>query len=371
MKFMALCALGLEKLVKDELKALKLEVTSAAPGKVVFEGPWEAVYRTNLHLRTCERVLLLVGEFVVRDFDQLFEGMNSIAWEDFLTPKVTVKIEKVRSRASAISSVPALQSVSQKAIFQRLQDKWKVKTLPQTGPEIAIRIYLDRDRCQVGLDTSGDGLHKRGYRKMTSDAPLKETIAAALLLWSGWRRKNPLHDPFCGSGTLLIEAALYAFNIPPGLHRRFAFEHLNGYSGLEWSKVKEQAKSQINMEYKTRISGSDRDKNVLVAARANLQAWGLEDHVTLTQMSMEEARATGEPGESGFVITNPPYGERLETKEQAENLSRQMRHFTTSFPDWKIGVITPLENFPELFARKPLIVRDLHNGSSEAKYYQF
>lgn len=368
MKWLALCAIGLEKPLKDEIKALGYPIDSAAPGKVLFDGPWEAVYHANLKLRTAERVLLVMGDFVVQDFDRLFEEVRSLPWEDFLRLPIQISVDKARSRASRLSAVTAIQSVTQKAVFERLCAAWGVRELPQSGPEAFIRVYLDKDRALVVLDTSGEGLHRRGYRKMTSDAPLKETIAASLLLFSGWRRKNPLYDPFCGSGTILIEALLYAFNIPPGLHRRFCFEHLRGFSELDWSLIKEEARAGIRMDYPTRIAGSDKDSNVLFAARANLQVWGLENIPRLTQLSMEEARAEAE---GGFLITNPPYGERLETKPQAENLSRQMRHFAASFPGWKIGVITSLANFPELFGRTPYVVRDIHNGASEVRYFQF
>lgn len=374
MQLIALCPFGLERLTKDEIKNLGFRITSQAAGKVFFEGDWAAVLTTNLHLRTAERVLVVLGSFVASNFDELFEGVRTLPWEDWLSPRTTIVVEKVKSYKSKLTSVPALQAMVQKAVFQRLAERWGLRTLPQSGPTVGLRVYLDQDRAMAAVDTTGPALHNRGYRKNAGEAPIKENLAAALLLFSGWRRKYPLYDPLCGSGTILAEALLFAYNIPPGLRREFAFQNLIPHQALDWKILVDEGRDAIDTSHRVRIFGSDRDSRVLEAARSNLGRLGIEVPVALEQLSMEEARASrfSEIGEdSGFLITNPPYGERLNDRPHAENLSRQMRHFEKSFPGWKLGVLTSLDTFPEQIARTPYVVRDLVNGPLPVKYYQF
>jgi putative N6-adenine-specific DNA methylase len=374
MRLIALCPFGLEKLLKDELKGLGLKSESAA-GKVFFEGVWEDVYRANLNLRTAERVLVEMGRFPAATFDELFDGLTALPWEDWLSPHTTIVVEKVKIFKSKLSSVPTVQAMVQKAVFQHLGEHWGLRTLPQTGPKTGLRVYLENDRALATIDTTGPALHNRGYRKQTGEAPLKENLAAALLLFSGWRRKYPLYDPLCGSATILAEALQFAFDIPPGLNRDFSFEHLVPHQALAWKILRDQARGRMDFTHRIRICGSDKDGRVLEAARSNLRLLGHEDKIQLEHLSMEEARAETirdlELGERGFLITNPPYGERLETRAHAENLSRQMRHFATHFAGWKLGVLTSLDDFPSHIDRKPYVVRELVNGSLPVKYYQF
>ena len=375
MNLIALCPFGIEKLLRDEIKALGYTITNSAAGKVFFEGPWEAVYKANLHLRTAERVLVQVGRFPAADFDQLFGGLTALAWEDWLSPHTTIVVEKVKTFKSKLTSIPTVQAMVQKAVFQRLADRWGLRTLPQTGPQTGLRVYLEHDVALAAVDTTGPALHNRGYRKQAGEAPLKENLAAALLLFSGWRRKYPLYDPLCGSGTILAEALQFAFDMPPGLNRPFSFEHLVPHQALDWKILRDEGRARIDFSHRVRLCGSDKDGRVLELAKANLRNLGHEDDIQLEHLSMEEARAETvrglEPGERGFLICNPPYGERLETRSHAENLSRQMRHFATNFPGWKIGVLTSLESFPQQIDRKPYVVRELVNGSIPVKYYQF
>jgi putative N6-adenine-specific DNA methylase len=246
--------------------------------------------------------------------------------------------------------------------------------MPQQGPETGLRVYLEHDRALACVDTTGAALHNRGYRKSAGEAPIKENLAAALVLFSGWRRKYPLYDPLCGSGTILGEALLFAYDIPPGLHRSFSFEHLIPHQPLDWKILRDDARGRIDLSHRVRVFGSDRDENVLAAARDNLARLGLEVDVRLEKLSMEEAAAERlnlAPGETGFLITNPPYGERLNDRPHAENLSRQMRHFSRTFAGWKLGVLTSLETFTQQIALQPYVVRDLVNGPLPVKYYQF
>ncbi len=373
MQLMALCPFGLEKLTRDEVKNLGFPVSSQAAGKVFFEGGWDAIMKANLHLRTAERVLAVVGQYPAGDFDQLFEGTSALPWEDWLSPRCTIVVEKVKSFKSKLTSVPAVQGVLQKAVFQRLGSRWGVQSLPQVGPQTGLRVYLDHDRALAAVDTTGAALHNRGYRKVAGEAPVKENLAAALLLFSGWRRKYPLYDPLCGSGTILGEALLFAYDIPPGIRRSFSFEQLVPFQALDWKILKDEARARIDTSHRVRVYGSDKDARVLEAARENLGRLGLEVQVPLEQISMEEARADRLPGAdgSGFLITNPPYGERLNDRPHAENLSRQMRHFSRNFPGWKLGVLTSLETFTQQIGLEPYVVRDLVNGPLPVKYYQF
>ena len=375
MNLIALCPFGIEKLLREELKGLGLKVTSSAAGKVFFEGAWDAVYRANLHLRTAERVLVVIGQFPSATFDELFDGLSVLPWEDWLSPHTTIVVEKVKTFKSKLTSVPVVQGMVQKAVFQRLAERWGVRTLPQAGPVTGLRVYLEHDRALAAVDTTGPALHNRGYRKQAGEAPLKENLAAALLLFSGWRRKYPLYDPLCGSGTILAEALQFAYDIPPGMSRSFSFEHLVPHQPLDWKILKDEGRAKIDFSHRVRICGSDKDSRVLEMARSNLRNLGYDEAVQLEHLSMEEARAETvhgwEPADRGFLICNPPYGERLETRPHAENLSRQMRHFATNFPGWRLGVLTSLESFPEQIARRPYVVRDLVNGSIPVKYYQF
>ena len=374
MQLIALCPFGLEKLTKDEVKGLGYTVERQAAGKIFFSGGWDAVLQANLRLRTAERVLAVLGTYDAATFDQLFDGTAALPWEDWLSPHTTIAVEKVKTYQSQLSSVPAVQACVQKAVFQRLAGRWGLRSLPQQGPETGLRVYLEHNRALACVDTTGAALHNRGYRKAAGEAPIKENLAAALLLFSGWRRKYPLCDPLCGSGTLLGEALLFAYDIPPGLHRPFAFEHLVPHQALDWKILRDQARERVDLSYRVRVFGSDRDERVLNAAKENLARLGLETEIRLEKLSMEEAAAERlglETGETGFLITNPPYGERLNDRPHAENLSRQMRHFSRTFAGWKLGVLTSLESFREQIALEPYVVRDLVNGPLPVKYYQF
>jgi len=260
MQLIALCPFGLEKLTRDELKGLGLPGSGQAAGKVFFEGGWEAILKANLHLRTAERVLAVLGNFPAADFDQLFEGVSALPWEEWLSPHTTIVVEKVKTYKSKLTSIPAVQGMVQKAVFQRLGERWGLRSLPQTGPQVGLRVYLEHDRALAAVDTTGAALHNRGYRKNAGEAPIKENLAAALLLFSGWRRKYPLYDPLCGSGTILAEALLFAYDIPPGLRRSFAFEHLVPHQPLDWKILVDEGRDKIDTSHRVRVCGSDKDQ---------------------------------------------------------------------------------------------------------------
>jgi putative N6-adenine-specific DNA methylase len=372
MDFCALCPFGVEKLVRDEIKGLGWPVLASSPGRVDFSGPWESAYTLNLRSRVAERVLVRVGEFAAASFDELYEGTTALPWEDWITPRVTIRIEKARSFRSTLTSIPSIQGTVQKAMFDRLCRAWGLQRLPQTGPETALRVFLVRDRAELFLDTTGDALHNRGYRKKTGEAPLKENLAAALVLFSGWRRKFPFVDPFCGSGTLLTEALMFALDVPPGSHRSFAFENLVPFNRLDWNLVREEGRQAVDFGHRVRVVGSDKDGEVLQAARLNLAQLGFTDLVRLEAIPMEEASAERWGfTDPGFIVTNPPYGERLENLEAARALAQSMALWRERFPHWNVGVLSPLTDLPELLHRKAYVVRELSNGPIRVKFFQF
>ncbi len=351
------------------------------PGMVFFEADQAGIARAHLWLRTAERVLLVVGTFPARDFDQLFEGMRAIPWEDYARTESRIRIEKLRISASEIRSVPSAQAIAQKAVYERLCQKSGLSRLPETGEELSLRLYIERDQALAGIDLSGEALHRRGYRKVSGPAPLKETIAAAIILHAGWKRRFALHDPFCGTGTIPIEAGLFALNIPPGMGRGFSFRAMPFMDDKIFRDERELAASRIDFGPEIRISGSDGDRSMVEAAIKNALAVGnilggarksgateFSQRINFRQLSMEEAKAESA---EGFIITNPPYGERLRDADYAENLYRQMRHLKKDFSGWEIVVITTHPEFPSHFDAKPSSVKEIQNGQERTFVYHF
>src|SRR5574344_1786324 len=266
----ALCAVGAEKILGNELKQLGFKLEGNAPGRVNFTGNEDAVYRANYCLRTSDRVYIQMAKYHADNFDSLFEGCYAIDWQDMFKKDVHVVVDKVRTYKSKLNSEHSVQGMVLKAIYKKLGDVWHMSSLPETGDESDVRVYIDNDYAYILLDTSGDPLHKRGYRTEGGIAPLRETTAAVLLQEMMWRRKTPLHDPFCGSGTIAIEASLYAYNVAPGLGRRFGYEHLSFYNQQRAVDVKEEA-SKIRTDVETRITGSDIDPAQIERAKLNAE----------------------------------------------------------------------------------------------------
>lgn len=349
---------------------------------VFFESDLRGIARAHLWLRTAERILLVAGRFPARDFDGLFEGLRAIAWEDYAKPDSRIAFGKVRLVSSALSSVPAVQSVAQKALYERLTARFRQARMPESGETLSLRLYVDRDQAMVGIDLSGEALHRRGYRRVSGPAPLKETIAAAAILMAGWKRRYALYDPFCGTGTIPIEAALFAFNVPPGMGRGFAFRSMPFHDDALFREEREKAASLIDFGFEgIRVSGSDGDAAMVEAAAKNAAAVGnvlggtrkagaaeFARSVRFSKLSMEEARAEGP---EGFIVTNPPYGERLRDKEYAENLYRQMRHLKRDFQGWGMVALTTHPDFPSLFGAKPESVREIQNGPERTFVYRY
>ncbi|MBO4404813.1 MAG: class I SAM-dependent RNA methyltransferase, partial [Treponema sp.] len=269
--YAALCAIGAEKILGNELKSLGFKLTSNAPGRVNFTGEDDALYLSNLCLRTSDRVYIQAARYHAEDFDALFDGCYKVEWQDYFKKDVRIIVDKVRTYKSRLSSEHSVQGMIQKAIYKKLGDKWRIATLPESGSSFDVRVYIENNEVSILLDTSGTALHKRGYRTEGGSAPLRETTAAVLLMQMMWRRKTPLHDPFCGSGTIVTEAALYAHNIAPGFGRNFAFENLSFYNAKRFLEIKREEAEKIRTDVECRITGSDIDPAQIERAKLNAE----------------------------------------------------------------------------------------------------
>lgn len=376
----ALCAVGAEKILGNEIKHLGYKLISNAPGRVSFSGDDTALYRTNLCLRTADRVYLQLGQYNATNFDDLYDGAYSINWQDFLKKDSKIVVDKVRTYKSKLNSEHSIQGMVHKAIYSKLGDIWHMSSLPETGEESDVRIYLDNDQVLILLDLSGLPLHKRGYRVDGGIAPMRETTAAVLLQEMMWRRKTPLHDPFCGSGTIAIEATLYAFNVAPGFGRRFALENLPIYNEKLAQEIRQKEAEQIRTDVEVRITGSDIDEKAVNRAKQNaeyacvmagraLKSIGISKHIQRPDFIQSDFKDLSAPYETGLLLCNPPYGERLEDKESAKELYKDMNSLWNDFPNWDLGVITSNEDLQTCFNHKTGAVKKLRAGNLNTAFY--
>lgn len=378
----ALCAVGAEKILGNEIKHLGYKLISNAPGRVTFSGDDDALFRTNLCLRTADRIYLQLAQYSALDFDSLYDGVYSINWQDYLKKDSRVVVDKVRIYKSKLNSEHSIQGMVHKAIYSKLGDIWHMVTMPETGDESDIRIYIDDNKVTVLQDLSGTPLHKRGYRTDGGIAPLRETTAAVLLQEMLWRRKTPLHDAFCGSGTIPIEATLYAFNVAPGLGRRFALETLPYFNAERANEIKKQEAALIRPDVEVRITGSDIDPKAVARSKQNaeyacvmagraLKSIGLSAHIQRPDFVQSDFKNLSEPYENGLLLCNPPYGERIGNEEEAAQLYQDMNSLWTDFPTWNIGVITSNESFQENFGHKTNQIKKLKAGNLDTSFYMY
>lgn len=376
----ALCAVGAEKILGNEIKHLGYKLISNAPGRVSFSGDDDALFRANLCLRTADRVYLQLTSYNAHNFDDLYDGAYAINWQDFLKKDSRIVVDKVRTYKSKLNSEHSIQGMVHKAIYSKLGDVWHMSSLPETGEQSDIRIYVDDNNVLILLDLSGLPLHKRGYRVDGGIAPLRETTAAVLLQEMMWRRKTPLHDPFCGSGTIAIEATLYAFNVAPGLGRRFAIENLPFYNEKRANEIKQNEASQIRTDVEVRITGSDIDDKAVARAKQNaeyacvmagraLKSIGLSKHIQRPDFIQSDFADLAAPYDSGLLLCNPPYGERLEDEESARELYKKMDSLWTEFPGWDLGVITSNKDFLDSFGHKTSNIKKLKAGNLDTAFY--
>lgn len=363
------CHFGLEAVLKREIIDLGYEVTEVVDGRVSFEGDEEAIARCNVFLRTTERVMLKVGSFKAVTFDELFEKTKSLPWENFIPKDGKFWVKKASSIKSKLFSPSDIQRIVKKAIVDRLSGKYNILRFPEDGSEYPIRITILKDEVTVGLDTSGESLHKRGYRRFTVKAPITETLAAALISLTPWKKDRLLIDPFCGSGTIPIEAALIGLNIAPGMKRDFqAMAWDNILPKSLFKEAKKEAEDLIDRETKLSIQGYDLDTSALDAARGNLALAGLEGNIHFQQRDMRDISSAKK---YGFIITNPPYGERLEEKEAMPQLYREMGKAFQKLDEWSYYIITGFEDAPKYFGRKPDKNRKIYNGMMKTYFYSY
>lgn len=363
------CHFGLEAVLKREIIDLGYEVTEVVDGRVSFEGDEEAIARCNVFLRTTERVMLKVGSFKAVTFDELFEKTKALPWENFIPKDGKFWVKKASSIKSKLFSPSDIQRIVKKAIVDRLSGKYNILRFPEDGSEYPIRITILKDEVTVGLDTSGESLHKRGYRRLTVKAPITETLAAALISLTPWKKDRLLIDPFCGSGTIPIEAAMIGLNIAPGMKRDFqAMAWDNILPKSLFKEAKKEAEDLIDRETKLSIQGYDLDTSALDAARGNLSFAGLEGNIHFQQRDMRDISSAKK---YGFIITNPPYGERLEEKEAMPQLYREMGNAFQKLDEWSYYIITGFEDAPKYFGRKPDKNRKIYNGMMKTYFYSY
>ncbi|NLV35741.1 MAG: class I SAM-dependent RNA methyltransferase [Clostridiaceae bacterium] len=367
MHLIATCIFGLEAIVARELSWLGYTDQHVDNGRVTFAGDEEAICRANLWLRSAERVLIKVGEFKALTFDELFEGTKALPWGDWLPENAEFPVNG-KSVDSKLASIPDCQAIVKKAVVEKMKLKYKKEWFEETGPLYRIEVGMLKDMATLTIDTSGMGLHKRGYRTLVSEAPLKETIAAAMLMISRWKPDRALIDPFCGSGTIPIEAALIAGNIAPGAKRSFTAESWWQTPPELWKKAREEAADKAKRTPDLRIHGSDIDKDVLSLARYHAAQAGVADDIHLQRMPVSEISSRYK---YGFIVCNPPYGERLGEMPDVEKLYREMGAIFKGLDTWSFYIITSHMNFEKLFGRKANKKRKLYNGRIMCNYYQF
>lgn len=359
-------ASGIEAVTKRELyKIIGKEDLSAINGRIKFEGDESDVAKCNLNLRTGNRVEIVLGGFKAETFDDLFDGVKSIPFEEYIDRdgKIIVSAKSVRSKLFAYS---AIQSVSKKAICERLCKKYGVNELNESGARYKIEVAALKDYVTVTLDTSGDGLHRRGYRGLVGEAPLKETLAAALVELSVWNKTRPFADLFCGTGTIPIEACMIALNIPAGLNRSFDFQNWKRFDKKIFDRAAEEAKANIVTDADLRISGFDIDDKQLKLARKHAELAGVDKYIHFQRADMRDFSSRFS---HGVIISNPPYGERLSDRKEVEKLYRDYGKKVASLDDWCAYTLTPVDDFERLFGKKADKKRKIYNGKIECCYY--
>lgn len=365
-KLIATTNMGLEAVTKRELLDLGYEDLEVSDGKIKISCQLKDIAILNLRLRTAERVLLLIDSFRAETFEELFDKVFEIRWWDYIAEDDQFIIQG-RSRKSKLFSISDCQRITEKAIIEKLKMKYKVSWFEKSGPRVKIEVSLLNDIAEITMDTSGDGLHKRGYREVNYKAPLSETIAASLVKLTFWNKDRILADPFCGSGTIPIEAAMIEKNIAPGLMRDFDFVKFKFFDEDIYKEEKKKCYSEINYDEKLEILASDVSHKAIQIAKANAEILGLDEDISFFQ---KDIRDLDLPDEYGVIITNPPYGERI-GKEDVDELNKELGELARLLKTWSYYIITANENFEKNFGKKADRNRKLYNGRLKTYYYQY
>lgn len=368
-ELMAPCHFGMEAVLKREILDLGYEIAQVEDGRVTFLGDAEAVCRANIFLRTTERILIKAGSFRAASFEELFQGTKAIAWENYIPLDGRFWVKKAGSVKSKLFSPTDIQSVMKKAMVERMKMAYGRDVIPETGNSYPLRVFLYKDQVTVGLDTTGESLHKRGYRRLTSKAPIEETLAAALIMLTPWKKDRILVDPFCGSGTFPIEAAMMAANMAPGMNRSFLAEDWKELIPRKcWYEAMDEAAELVDDTVSVDIQGYDADGDIIRSARANAEAAGVGHLIHFQRRQVAEL---SHPKKYGFLITNPPYGERIEEKSNLPALYAQLGERYRALDAWSAYIITAYEDVEKYIGRKADRNRKIYNGMMKTYYYQF
>ena len=368
-ELIAPCHFGMEAVLKREIIDLGYDISEISDGRVSFFGDEEAVARANVNLRTAERILIKAGSFHAETFDELFEGTKAIAWEDYIPKDGKFWVAKAASVKSKLFSPSDIQSIMKKAMVERLKGIYKIEWFKEEGASFPLRVFIMKDEVTVGIDTTGDSLHKRGYRLLKAKAPIAENLACGLIMLTPWNKDRILVDPFCGSGTIPIEAAMMAANMAPGMHRSFL-----GLSQKEiitpslWKDTVEEAEDMVDLNVAPDIQGYDIDPEMVSIARENARKAGVED---LIHFQQRDVASLSHSKKYGFIITNPPYGERLEEKETVGALYRTLGERYKALDSWSMFLITSYEEAEKAIGKKADKNRKIYNGMMKTYYYQY
>mgnify|MGYP004447622023 FL=1 len=369
MEFIAPCHFGLEAVLKREITDLGYEIVSVEDGRVTFRGGAEALVRANIFIRTAERIMLKVGSFRAVTFDELFEGTKALPWEEMIPKDGKFWVTKATTNKSKLFSGSDIQSIVKKAIVDRLKGIYHINWFEENGAEYPIRVFILKDVVTIALDTSGVSLHKRGYRQLVGKAPISETLAAALIMLTPWNKDRILVDPFCGSGTFPIEAAMIGANMAPGMNREFTAENWKNIVPKKvWYEAVTEAEDAILRDVKMNIQGYDLDSGIVKCAMQNAREAGVDEHIHFQQRDMRDLSS---PKKYGFIITNPPYGERLEDKADLPKLYKDIGATFDKLDTWSKFIITSYEDAEKYLGRKATKNRKIYNGMIKSYFYQY
>lgn len=368
-ELIAPCHFGLESVLKKEILDLGYEIVAVEDGRVTFKGDESVIPRANIFIRTAERILLKMGSFKATTFDELFEGTKALPWEEYLPRDAKFWVTKATTNKSALFSGSSIQSIVKKAIVDRMKQTYRVNFFEEDGDEYPIRVFIFKDMVSIGLDTTGTSLHKRGYRQLVGKAPISETLASALLMLTPWNKDRVLVDPFCGSGTFPIEAAMIGANIAPGMNREFTSDSwIKVIPKKAWYDAYDEAHDMIRHDVEMNIQGYDLDPEIVKCAMANAKEAGVDKYIHFQARDIKDLR---HPKHYGFIITNPPYGERLEEKEALPELYRTIGESYVGLNDWSMYLITSYEDAEKYIGRKADKNRKIYNGMIKSYFYQF
>ncbi len=368
-ELIAPCHFGMESVLKKEIVDLGYDVTEVSDGRVTFWGDEEALCRANIFLRTAERILIKIGSFHAETFEELFQGTQNLPWEQYIPAEGKFWVAKAASVKSKLFSPSDIQSIMKKAMVERLKRIYHISWFEENGESFPIRVFLMKDEVTVGLDSTGESLHKRGYRKLKAKAPIAENLAAAMILLTPWNKDRILVDPFCGSGTIPIEAAMMAANMAPGMNRSFTAEKWNHIVPKKnWYEALDEAREMIDLNIDTDIQGYDIDDEMVSISRENAKLAGVDKLIHFQRRGVEQL---SHPKKYGFLITNPPYGERLQDKEQMPALYKTIGERFRELDSWSMYLITAYEQAEQYIGRKADKNRKIYNGMMKTYYYQF